>query len=350
MDFINNTFFLDNSIKNWLIAISITIALCLVVKIFTFVILKRIQKLTARTQNTFDDFIISLVQKKLLPFVYILVFYGGLQYLQFSAKAEKVIHTALMVCVSYFMISILVSFVSYFFISYAQRKSEDGDESRTKQAKGILLIIKVIIWCAGVIFLIDNLGYNITTLITGLGIGGIAIALAAQTILGDLFSYLVIFFDKPFEIGDAISIDDKSGTIEYIGIKTTRIRAIGGEQLICSNTMLTNSKVHNYKRMERRRVVFTLKVVYQTPFSKLKKIPEIIKDIITAQVGTLFDRAHFMNYGDSSLNFEVVYFVLSADYNVHVEKQQAINLAIYEAFEREEIKFAHPTQTVYNIN
>lgn len=198
----------------------------------------------------------------------------------------------------------------------------------------------------GFLFLIDNLGYDITTLVAGLGIGGIAVALAAQTILGDLFSYLVIFFDKPFEIGDFIIIDDKMGTIEYIGIKTTRIRTLSGEQLICSNTDLTNSRVHNYKRMEKRRVVFSFGVIYQTAASQIKRIPGIVREIIESDAGNTFDRAHFSSYGDFSLNFEVVYYVMTPDYNIYMDRQQAINIAIFERFEQEKIEFAYPTQTV----
>ncbi|MEO8583904.1 MAG: mechanosensitive ion channel family protein [Flavitalea sp.] len=342
-----STIFLNNSLKSWLIAMFITIILCVVIKIFSVVILKRVQRLALRTTGAFDDFLIAVVQKKGLPFMYLLSFYSGLQTLEFSEKAEKILHTALMTCITYFIISIFISFVAYFFISYTKKKSAESEENRIKQANGILLIIKLIIWCVGVVFLIGNLGYNITTLITGLGIGGIAIALAAQAVLGDLFSYLVIFFDKPFEIGDFIVFEDKMGTIEYIGIKTTRLRALSGEQLICSNTFLTNSKVHNYKRMERRRIVFSLGVVYQTSYDKVKKLPAIIREIIQSQAGTLFDRAHFSGYGDFSLNFEVVYFVLSPDYNAYMDINQAINLAIYEAFEREQMEFAYPSQTIF---
>ena len=180
------------------------------------------------------------------------------------------------------------------------------------------------IWTVGVVFLIDNLGYDVTTLITGLGIGGIAIALAAQTILGDLFSYFVIFFDRPFEIGDFIIVDTKMGTIEYIGVKTTRIRTLSGEQLICSNTFLTNAQVHNYKRMEQRRVVFKLGVVYQTPHEKLKRIPEAVRAIIEKAEDVKFVRGHFSGFGDSSLDFEFVYYVLSSDYNIYMDKQQTI--------------------------
>ena len=195
--------------------------------------------------------------------------------------------------------------------------------------------------------MLDNLGFNISTLIAGLGITGIAVALAAQALLGDLFSYFVIFFDKPFEIGDFVVFENNSGSIEKIGIKTTRVRSLSGEQLIVSNSKLTNSLVHNYKRMEKRRVVFNIGVTYQTTAEQLKAIPEIVKNIIAKNEYAQFDRGHFQSFGDSSLKFEFVYFILTADYTIYMDVQQNINLEIYEEFGKRGIEFAYPTQTVF---
>jgi len=199
----------------------------------------------------------------------------------------------------------------------------------------------------GIVFLMDNLGFNISAVVAGLGIGGIAIALAAQAILGDLFSYFVIFFDRPFEVGDFINVGDKVGTVEYTGIKTTRVRALSGEQLVFANTDLTNSRIHNFKKMEKRRVVFKLGVVYQTLADTLAEIPNLVKEIIEKQPDTTFDRGHFATYGDFSLNFEFVYFVLSSDYVKFMDTQQRINLEIYKEFENRGIEFAYPTQTLF---
>ena len=193
----------------------------------------------------------------------------------------------------------------------------------------------------------DNLGFDISAVIAGLGIGGIAIALAAQAILGDLFSYFVIFFDRPFEVGDFIVVGDKVGTVEYTGIKTTRIRALSGEQMVFSNTDLTNSRIHNFKKMERRRVVFSLGVIYQTTADQLEEIPKIVRGIIEKQNDTTFDRGHFKSYGDFSLNFEFVYFVIGSDYVKYMDTQQAINMEIYRTFEQKGIEFAYPTQTLF---
>jgi small-conductance mechanosensitive channel len=342
-NFLNNIIW-GNTVKDWLIVIAIIASAVVTLRLLQSFIINRITKLTAKTKTTIDDFIVATVQKSVMPLLYVLAFYSGLQYLELPSKAASIAHAAVMVVITFFAIRIITGFVGYMFRQALQKR--EANQQREKQSKGILIILQVIVWSTGFLFLIDNLGYDITTLVAGLGIGGIAVALAAQTILGDLFSYLVIFFDKPFEIGDFIIIDDKMGTIEYIGIKTTRIRTLGGEQLICSNTDLTNSRVHNYKRMEKRRVVFSFGVVYQTTASKIKNIPSIIKEIIQRDPENTFDRAHFASYGDFSLNFEVVYYVMSPDYNIYMDRQQEINLSIFEAFEKENIEFAYPTQTI----
>jgi small-conductance mechanosensitive channel len=229
--------------------------------------------------------------------------------------------------------------------TYLAKKQQDPTVARSLD--GMLWAIKLLIWAMAVIILLDNLGYKVSTLLAGLGIGGIAVAIAAQALLKDFFSYFSIVFDHPFRIGDFIIIGDFMGTVEYIGIKTTRIRSLGGEQLIFSNTDLTDSRVRNYKLMEKRRVLFRIGVTYQTPLSQLKEIPKIIEHIIKKINDTSFDRAHFFSYGDFSLVFEIVYFVLSPDYNKYMDIQQEINLAISEEFEKRKIQFAYLTQTLY---
>lgn len=280
-----------------------------------------------------------------MPLLYLLCIYLGLKYLVLPQSLGRVIQVAMLSSTIFFIIRIITSIFGYLLQQYSSKS--DTEVSQVKQAKGIMLIIKIVLWVIGITFLVDNLGYNITTIVTGLGIGGIAIALAAQAVLGDLFSYFVIFFDKPFDTGDYIVIGDKSGIVEYIGIKTTRLRTLGGEQLIVSNTDLTNSRVQNFKRMEKRRVLFSIGVTYETNTDQLKKIPTIIKQIVENKEEVLFERAHFSGFGDSSLNFEIVYYVLSADYIQYMDIHQAVCLAIFERFERQQIEFAYPTQRLF---
>lgn len=336
--------FWGNTVAGWTTAIVIILASLLALKLFERIVLQRIRRLAERTTGTLDDYLVATLQHSVMPLAYSLAVYGGITYLHLPLRVERLLHIAVLFITTFFIIRIISSFLSHFVNRFINREA-DG-ETKKKQARGILLIIQAAVWVIGLVFLIDNLGYDITTIVAGLGIGGIAIALAAQTVLGDLFSYLVIFFDKPFEIGDFIVVGDKSGVVEYIGIKTTRLRTLNGEQLICSNTDLTNSRVHNFKRMEKRRVLFAFGVEYSTSSAQLQQVPAIVKDVIEAQEDTQFDRCHFLKFGAYSLDFEVVYYVLSADYNLYMDRQQAINLAIFGRFEAAGLQFAFPTQTL----
>lgn len=336
--------FWNNTLKDWAIAIGIVIITLLVLRIARKILLGRLKVWSQRTNTQFDDFLISLIDRFVLPFLYILGLYWGTHSLNLSEKAGKVTEVVILFVGTYFIVRLIASTISYFINAYVGAHSDQ--EGRKKQARGIIVLANILVWIVGILFLVDNLGYNITTIITGLGIGGIAIALATQAILGDLFSYFVIFFDKPFEIGDFIIIGDKMGAVEYVGIKTTRIRSLSGEQLIFSNTDLTNSRVHNYKRMDKRRIVFSFRISYATPMGKVTRIPGIVKQIIEAQPDTQFDRAHLLSFGDFSFNFEVVYNVLSPDYNLYMDRQQAINFDMVKAFEQESVRFAYPTQNL----
>jgi small-conductance mechanosensitive channel len=339
--------FLGNSVQNWIVSLSILVAGFLIILVFKKLILTQLKRWAVRSETTIDDFLISTIEKSVVPLFYLAVFRLSLNALTLSPKVISVLHIATLLFITFFALRIITSLVRKFIFSFIKtRENRDNEE---KQAKGLLIIINIILWILGMVFIIDNLGYDVTTLITGLGIGGLAIALAAQTILGDLFSYFVIFFDRPFEIGDFIIVEDKMGNIEYIGIKTTRIRTLSGEQLICSNTYLTNSRVHNYKRMEERRIVFKLGVTYQTPKEQVKAIPEMVKVIIESTKDVRLDRGHFSGFGNFSLDFEFVYYIQSAEYNVYMDKQQEIYFEILAKFESEQIEFAYPTQTLFTV-
>jgi small-conductance mechanosensitive channel len=335
---------LHNAIADWLIAFGIIVISFIAIRIVKTFVVRKLKAIAAKTNSTFDDFFALLIEKTLFPVLYLGAAYLGVSYLELSDKTTKVLHVALLVAATFFVVRAITILLNYV-INRAIDVHNDTVEKR-RQARGIIIIVNIVIWALGIVFLINNLGYNITSVITGLGIGGIAIALASQTVLGDLFNYFVIFFDKPFEIGDFIIVDDKMGSVEYIGIKSTRLRTLSGEQLICSNTNLTNARIHNYKRMLERRVVFTLSVGYNTSIEKIKKIPPLLKQIIESKHPTRFDRAHFAAIGSFSFNFEVVYYILSADYNLFMDRQQEIYLDILNAFEKEKIQFAYPTQAL----
>ena len=211
----------------------------------------------------------------------------------------------------------------------------------------VSFLIRVSVWAIVFLLVLDNLGVNITALVAGLGVGGIAIALAAQSIISDLFASLSIVLDRPFVLGDFLVIDDFYGNVEKVGLKTTRVRSLSGEQLVFSNNDLLNSRIRNYGQMVERRIVFEIGVIYQTPHEKLEQIPTIIEDIVAKQELARFDRAHFRQYGDYSLNFEIVYYVESSDYRLYMDIQQAVNLEIFRRFAEAGIEVAYPTQTLF---
>ncbi len=227
------------------------------------------------------------------------------------------------------------------------------DRARTTDAAaattvGMLGFVgRIALWSLALLMILDNLGFNITALVASLGIGGVAVALAVQNILGDLFASLSIALDKPFVIGDFIVVDDIAGTVEHVGLKTTRVRSLSGEQVVFANADLLKSRIHNYKRLYERRVLFGFGVLYRTPPEQLAAVPQMVREIIEAQPGTRFDRAHFKGFGDSSLDFEVVYFVLDPDYNRYMDIQQAINLELVNRFAAAGVGFAFPTRTVH---
>jgi len=340
-------YFWGNRVLDYLTFLAIFVVGLVVVQIFKTIILNRLKVWSEKTKTTIDDFVVKIFENNLVPLAYFGVFYSALGYLTLIPTVRRAVNVLGVVALTVFAIRLIIELMDYVLLTIWLGKEEEGKSEKKASLKGILNIAKIIVWGLGIVFLLDNLGFKISAVIAGLGIGGIAVALAAQAVLGDLFSYFAIFFDRPFEVGDFIIVGDYLGAVEHVGIKTTRIRSLSGEQLVFSNTDLTNSRVRNYKRMEKRRVVFKLGVTYQTALVQLKEIPEIITKTIKNVKDTVFDRAHFFSYGDFALIFEVVYYVLGNDYNKYMDIQQEINFKIKEEFEKRGIEFAYPTQTVF---
>ena len=342
-DFLQSKYF-NNTVEEYLVAAGIILVTIIVIHVLKKIFLGRLKKRVEAGELTRHLFIVKSINRFLIPALYLGALYLALDSLSFGTKADKVIGTIYAIAVAWFGIRFSITAINYFLDKYFERLRGPDD---SKKLRPLTALINFLVWIVGLLFLLDNLGFQVSAIVTGLGISGIAVALAAQALLGDLFSYFVIFFDRPFEIGDFIVFEGNAGSIEKIGIKTTRVRSLSGEQLIVSNSKLTSTLVHNFKRMERRRVVFKLGVTYQTKAEQLKAIPELVKEIISKQESTQFDRANFQGYGDFSLNFEFVYYVLTADYNVYMNTQEKINLDIYEEFEKRGIEFAYPTQTLF---
>ncbi len=231
----------------------------------------------------------------------------------------------------------------------SRRAAEDSSDSSTlASAMGVIsLIVNIAVWAVAAIVILDNLGVNVTALVAGLGVGGIAIGLAAQGIFSDLFAALSILFDKPFSRGDTITFGTTTGTVEHIGLKTTRLRALSGEQIVVSNTNLLNQQVHNMRRIDERRVVMLLSLIYQTSPETMRHLPELLKELVNARQLCRFERAYFSGFAASSIDFELAFHVMAADFETMAKERHAVALAIVERFAADGIEFAYPSQVSF---
>jgi small-conductance mechanosensitive channel len=319
-----------------------------------YLVLRRTQKILARrwganarrTRTHLDDLLVSLINRTNVLFILLISLWTGTAALSLNDRTTAIIYIALIIAFI-LQAGMWSSYVLDFALDRMIVARPGFDPGLRTAVGGIGFIGRVIIWSVAALLVLSNLQVNVTTLVAGLGVGGIALALAVQNILSDLFASLSILLDRPFVVGEFIVIDSLAGTVEHVGLKTTRIRSLSGEQIVMSNGDLLKSRIHNYKKLAERRIVFGFGVTYDTGYEKLAKIPSIVREIITSVEKTRFDRAHFKEYGDSSLNFEVVYIVLDPDYNIYMDVQQKINLEIYRRVGEQRIEFAFPTRTLY---
>lgn len=308
------------------------------------IVIGRLKKLSEKTSTDIDDAFVSILET-INPFVL------GAASLAFAIRFAPAPAVLIQAVGAIFLIALVyqVSVGVARVVDIAVLKAQGKKGSADKKAAVSLLsgTIKVIIWAIGGLMVLSNLGVNVTSLIAGLGIGGVAIAFALQNILADLFSSFAIFFDKPFEVGDLIFVGEEKGIVEKIGIKSTRIRSLQGEEIVISNQDLTSARIQNFRKLRERRATFSFGILYETPLEKVKGVPDIVKKIFEGIEGVRFDRVHFTTLGASSLDFETVYFVLSDAYSDYLDIQQQINLELMEVFAKEKIEFAYPTQTLY---
>jgi small-conductance mechanosensitive channel len=317
----------------------------LVVKIVKKKVFGMIRRFTSKTGTISDDLLLEAAEKFVIPFIYLFVSYTLIVQLNLADRLRNILQYAILFVATYYAVRLTNFIIHGAVLLWMEKKNEPPE--RIKQVNGMLILVKVMVWGTGLLVLVNNLGFDITAVIAGFGVGGIAIALAAQNILGDLFSYFVIFFDKPFEVGDFIKMGDNAGVVERIGIKTSHVRSLSGQQLVMPNAELVNSVIENFKRLQRRRIVFAIGVVYYTPAEKLRRIPALVQKLIDVSEDTTFDRAHFKEFGDFSINYEIVYYIESAEYNLYMDRHHAICMNMFEVFEKEGIEFAYPTQTVF---
>jgi len=337
----------NNSVKEYLVALAIFVLAIIVLKIFKYVIIDKLKKISAKTKAEIDDVLIKIIDKVGWPFYLLLSLYIALKFIQIPSFIETALYYAILVVVTYYVIRGIQDLIDYGTRKLILKRQEEEKEADTSVIDLLSKILKGILWVVAVILILSNLGYEISALIAGLGIGGIAVAIALQNVLSDIFASFSIYFDKPFKVGDFIIVGDDLGVVKKIGIKTTRLQSLWGQEIVISNRELTSGRINNYKKMRKRRIHFTFGVVYSTSTKKLKKILKIVRETFDEIELADLDRVHFKEFGDFSLNFEVAYYVDTGDYNEYMDTQQEINLGIKERFEKEGIEFAYPTQTVF---
>lgn len=335
--------FLGNSVQDYIIATAVFAVAVIVFRVVKYEVVKRLRSVAERTHAEVDDLLVKVVDKIGWPFYVFFALSIALNFIQVHNLVNVFFTYATPIVVVFIIVRSLQQFVNYGIRKLAKEKEE---ESETSIVNVLGRILKGVLWAIAFVYIISLFGYDITTVVASFGVIGIVLAFGLQHILSDIFASFSIFFDKPFEVGDFIIVGDNLGVVKKVGIKSTRIQSLWGQEVVISNKELTSTRINNYKKMERRRVQFNFGVVYDTPSEKLEKILTITEEIVDKIELAELDRVHFKKYGDYSLEFEVVYYINSPDYNIYMDIQQEINFALKKRFEKEEIRFAYPTQTV----
>jgi small-conductance mechanosensitive channel len=335
------------TVMQWLTAIGLTVVIVLAVRLAKPMLVRRLQALSKRTRLSIDDAIVHALDSTRLWLVTVIATSVGSAALDLPSRAQQLIDGAAAVAL-FLQIGLWLSDLLKFWLDRSEKKARTASPGAATSLAAVGFVGRIVLWSVIALLALDNLGINVTTLVAGLGIGGVAVALAVQNILGDLFASLSIVIDKPFVVGDFIIVDDYMGSVEHVGLKTTRIRSLGGEQIIFSNSDLLKSRTRNYKRMFERRIVFKFGVTYQAKPEQLEQIPPVVKRLVEANGDKVrFERAHFFAFGESSLDFEVVFWIRSADYNLYMDIQQALNLALMRELDKIGVQFAYPTRTLF---
>lgn len=338
--------YFGNAAWQWIVAGAVALGILFALLLLRRIARKQYARMAATPQDEFLELPLHVASRTTTVFLLIAAIFLGLETLALPAKAARVLLTIFTI-VSCWQIGLWATTAVLSAIERKQRKTLAVDRAAAGTFTLIGFMARVTIWALVLMLTLDNLGVEIKPLLAGLGIGGIAVALAAQNILGDLFASLSITLDRPFVLGDSLQVDDFSGTVEYIGVKSTRLRSVNGEQIIIPNSNLLASRIRNQTRATERRVVFTINVGQETPLAQLQKIAGLIRKLIESHPDVRFDRSHFAKISAASFDFEAVYIVRTTDYNRHMDILQEINLKLIEAFEKEGISFAYPVQRLY---
>lgn len=348
---LRETVVLGSSIWAWIVAAVLGVGVLAVLMTVRWLAHTRLRRLAERTDNHLDDLLVKLVGETPRLFFLLLAVFVGSFALELTETARTWVGRIVAIGVLLQVASWLDHVLTFAIERHIERRKADGIEAGEPAHLALMSLFRffgrVVIWSMVLLAALDNVGVDVTALVAGLGVGGIAVGLALQDVLKDTFAALSIVLDKPFELGDFVVVDDLAGNVEHIGIKTTRVRSLSGEQLVFGNGDLLGSRIRNFKRLVERRALFSFGVLYGTPADVLERIPEMVREIIDGQEKARFDRAHFKAFGGSSLDFEVVYYVLDAEYATFMDLQQAINLGLVRRFAEEGIGFAFPTRTLY---
>ena len=345
MSWLNYSFY-DNTVGAWLSALGAAVFVLIGLRFLLGFTIRRIATFAGTTETRLDDVVLNVIKHTKFLFLLIVGVFVASELLTLPESMHDIIESIVVIA---FLIQVGL-WANCLVTEWVTSQSGGDDDNRGRRATTVGVIaapLRILVWSFALLIALDNLGIDITALIAGLGVGGIAIALATQSILGDLFASLSIVLDRPFEIGDFVIVGGDMGTVERIGLKTTRVRALSGEIIVFSNSDLLGSRIQNYKQMQQRRVVFDIGVTYQTPADQVAAIPDMVREIIEAQEHTRYDRGHFQSFGPSSLDFQFVFTMLVPDFAAKADAQHAINLAILRRFEAEGIEFAYPTQTLF---
>jgi len=335
-----------NTVGEYLFALIVFIGLAIAFKLIQWIVLRKLAKLAEKTETDIDDTLVRIVKSLRPGFYFFIAFFFAAQSLTFTPIGGKVLSAILVAWVAFQVVVALQILIDY--VIEKKFSDLDGDGEPDNGIVSFMSgLIKAALWVVAVLMVLSNLGVNVTGLMAGLGIGGLAIAFALQGVFADLFAAFAIYLDKPFHIGDHIVVGKHRGTVGKIGIKSTRIRALQGEEIIISNQELTSTRVNNFKRLEERRITTQFGLIYDTPGDKLKKVPEVIKKIVDDEKMTRFDRVYFTAFGDSALLFDLVYYIESDDYEEYLKAQQTMNFKIIEEFEKLGVEMAFPTQTIH---
>lgn len=344
-----NQSFLGNTVLEWAIAVGaavLTAALLIAVRTQGLRWLARRNKMG---RSRCAEWVVGAFEGTQPWFLITVSLFVGTQFVALPPKADRLVeHVTIIAVIAQAAQWASLAIRHWLALQLAAKRETDASRATTLSVLGFFA--QLVLWSLVILLALENLGFNITTLLAGLGIGGVAMALAAQGILGDLFASVTIALDKPFAIGDFITLDDIMGTVEHVGLKTTRLRSLSGEQIVLANTDLLKGRVRNFKRLSKRRVEFTLGIAYDSPAEQLALIPEIMREAIDAQPSTRFDRAHFKKYGEAALIFESVFYFDDPDYNRYMDAQQAINLAIYRRLQQEGISLARAMPPAVVVN